>query len=183
MPIPEHLEGLSNVKKQRYLKLHPDEALCGKNYDYTVYIDGSCRITCDIKPMVYSMIAAEKTIGIYSHAEFVSPYDEAPFCWVVKNVSYRAIKEQMNFYSREGLPKYTGYYETPVLIRKSGDVELQAVMDTWWEQIKHFTHRDQLSLPYALWKNGKDSSYVFSLGTNVFRCPYFIFASKHKIPR
>lgn len=95
-----------------------------------------------------------------------------------KNISYKALKEQMKFYEHEGLPKYTCYFENPVIIRKTNDDELKAVMRTWWEQIERFTHRDQLSLPYALWKNGKDGSYVFSLGNNAFRNPYFL-TTKH----
>ena len=27
-------------------------------------------------------------------------------------------------------------------------------MDEWWEQIEMYSRRDQLSLPYVIWKNG-----------------------------
>ena len=45
-------------------------------------------------------------------------------------------------------------------------------MNTW-------TKRDQLSFTYSLWKNGKNSDYILSLGNNSRRNPFFIVDS-HK---
>lgn len=173
-PVPD---GLNNVKKQRYIKLHPDEVmkLTGKDYDYMLYIDGSLRITCDIKPLVYSMIEAGKTIASHTHSRYASPFEDAPPCYFYKGVERKELIRQMNFYEREGLKNCRDYFETPVMIYKTGDYELKTVLETWWEQILHFTHRDQLSLPYALVKNGKDGKYIFSLGNSVFRSPYFLY--------
>ena len=158
--------------------MHPDEVInegtTGKHYDYTVYIDGSLRITCDIKPLVYALANSGLTFASHRHYLYDSPYDEAYDCAYHKKADYSLLKEQMNFYHQEGLPEYTCYFENTVLIRKTNDAELNAIMSDWWEQITRFTHRDQLSFPYVLWKHGKDGSYVFSLGNNVWRNPYFL---------
>ena len=182
LPVPEHLTGLSSAKKNRYIKLHPDEVLSesitGKKYDYTVYIDGSIRITCDIKPLVYSLVESGKNIAIHTHFVRDCLFDEAKICYFGGKADWNSLTEQMNAYRREGMPRHFGLAENSVIIRKCNDPELQHIMHEWWLQIKRYTHRDQLSLPYVLWKNGLDMSYIFSLGTNVWKNPYFLF-SRH----
>ena len=179
LPVPESLSGLSNAKKNRYMKLHPDEvlseAVTGKKYDYTIYIDSSMRITCDIKPLVYSLIASGKSIAVHNHRVRDCIYDEGQQIWIFGRLDRRSIWEQLDFYRSEGMPKHFGLLENTVLIRKSNDSQLQDIMHQWWQQIERFTHRDQLSLPYVLWKNGLDMSYIFSLGTNVWDNPYFLY--------
>ena len=182
LKVPSALDNLDNARKNRYLKINHDYAmsLTGKHYDYCIYVDGNCRITCDIKPLVYSLIESGKTVAIHDHSGATSPYDEAPSTWLGRGLSYKPIKEQMNFYKSEGLPKYVYCTENPVLIRKCNDPKLKDIMYQWWLQVERFTHRDQLSFPYVLWKNGLDSSYVFSLGNNVWKNPYFIFTMHKK---
>ena len=179
MRVPESLDGLNNVRRQRYTKLHPDEVLSesvtGKKYDYTVYIDGSMRITCDIKPLVYSLIVSGKSFGIHKHFSRDCLYDEAELLMIGSSISSKDIREQTDFYSREGMPRHFGLPETTVLIRRCNDPQLQDIMQQWWLQIERFTHRDQISLPYVLWKNGLDMSYLFSLGNNVWQNPYFLY--------
>lgn len=174
IPVPEKLKGFSSVKQQRYLKLHHDEILPPK-YNYTVYIDGSLRITCDIKPLMYSLIEDGRSVAIHEHSVRDCIYDEAQACYIYRRLEWHEIREQLSAYRSEGMPEHYGLPETPVLIRKSNDPELQGIMHEWWQQIERYTHRDQLSLPYILWKSGKGMEYIFSLGRNVWRNPYFLY--------
>ena len=177
--IPTQLDNLSSVKKQRYIKLHPDEILSenvtGKKYDYTFYIDGSLRITCDIKPLVYSLIEDGRKIAIHNHYCRNCLYVEAAACVYMKKLQYNEAIQQIQAYKREGFPENFGLFETPVIIRKCNDSKLASVMQDWWQEIERYTHRDQLSLTYVLWKNGLDCSYIFSLGNNVWENPYFMY--------
>ena len=176
LPLPEKIKGLPGSKKNRYLKLHPEEVLSGKNYDYSVYIDGSLRITCDIKPLVYSLIDSGKSIAVHRHCIRDCIYEEAQGLHFAGRAELHALLEQINAYKSEGMPAHFGLLENTVLIRKCNDPELQRIMHEWWLQIERYTHRDQLSLPYVLWKNGYNLDYAFSLGNNVWRNPYFLYS-------
>lgn len=44
--------------------------------------------------------------------------------------------------------------------------KLEKIMDEWWEELCENSYRDQLSLAYVLWKNGKTIDYVKKLGNN-----------------
>ena len=50
-------------------------------------------------------------------------------------------------------------------------------MEDWWSEIEKYSHRDQLSFNYALWKN-PDSS-VLLLDKNIYRSKYFYWNTGH----
>ena len=175
LPVPEKIKELPGSQKNRYLKLHPEEVIPAGKYDYTIYVDGSLRITCDIKPLVYSLIESGRSLGVHRHCFRDCIYDEAKACYFAERADLHALLEQINAYRSEGMPEHFGLLENTVLIRKCSDPELQRIMHEWWQQIERYTHRDQLSLPYVLWKNGYTLDYTFSLGNNVWRNPYFLF--------
>ena len=53
-------------------------------------------------------------------------------------------------------------------------------MNTWWEEIKNGSHRDQLSCSYAIWKN-QDIKIKY-LDKNIFDCKWFKWNCAHKKP-
>lgn len=145
------------------MKIHHDEMmeLTGKKYDYCVYIDGTFRITCDIKPLVYSLIEDGRSIAIHEHCSRDCIYEEAESCMWLSKADAKGVNEQVKFYRKEGMPEHFGLHETGVIIRKCNDSKLNDIMHQWWLQIERFTHRDQLGLSYVLWKNGMKSSYIY----------------------
>ena len=151
------------------------EGVTGRKYDYTCWIDGSLRITCDIKPMVYSLIDDGRSIAMHRHYRRDCLFDDMEACYIYGRVKRKAIMPQRVFYESEGMPKHWGLLETPFIIRKWGDEEVMRVMAEWWGQIERYSHRDQFSLTYVLWKNGKTIDWVFQLGGNVWKNPYFLY--------
>ena len=169
-------ENLSNAQKNRYVKLNADDflKLTGRDYDYSIYIDGTIRITCDIKPLVYSLHDSGKSLALHMHSVRDCVYMEAVALFIFGILNYDDVKKQMDVYKSEGFPENFGLFENPVMIRKSHDSELNSIMLDWWAQLNKYTVRDQLSLPYVLWKHGLDKSYVFSLGNNFNKNFYFV---------
>ena len=53
-------------------------------------------------------------------------------------------------------------------------------METWWEQVRDYSHRDQLSFNYALWKN--QETKIKYLDKSIFNCSVFKWGIKHKKP-
>ena len=56
-------------------------------------------------------------------------------------------------YNGEHFPTHYGLYENNVIIYHPHDPNVQAICEAWWNEIENFSHRDQLSLTYVLWKN------------------------------
>lgn len=175
--IPKEIQSFSNLAKARYIKTHPD--LFFSKYEYSVFIDGNVRITCDIYPILNTLISSNKVIAIHRHQCRDCIYEEGKAVYAVGKAKRKDIKNQLSTYNKEGFPKHYGLFETNIIFRKHNDKNCKKIMNDWWNQMSKFTKRDQLSFTYALWRNNLQSDFVLSLGNNSRRNPYFIVDS-HK---
>lgn len=174
-PIPENMKGKTSLELARYLKINPH--LFFSEYDYSMFIDGNVCITCDVRPLFYTLIDQKKTIAIHRHQNRDCIYEEAKAIYAAGKASMKSMSKQLSFYKQEGFPTHFGLFETNIVIRKHNEEKCKAIMETWSEQIVEWTKRDQLSFTYALWKNGMTADSVLSLGNNSRRNPYFIVDS------
>ncbi|MBR1416416.1 MAG: DUF616 domain-containing protein [Bacilli bacterium] len=142
---------VSNVKKARYLKTHPH--LIFKNYKYSIFIDGNIRCISDISKFV-SKINKDTKIAIHPHPYRDCIYKELLCCKITLKGNYKVMKQQVEEYKRENMPKEFGLFETNVLIREHNDLNCINIMEKWWDEILNKSERDQLSLTYVLWKLG-----------------------------
>ena len=62
----------------------------------------------------------------------------------------------MKRYKDEGFPANYGLVQTNVMIRKHNEQYSKDLMEKWWEELKDYSHMDQLSFNYALWKIGNN---------------------------
>lgn len=174
--IPGRLkEKYTSLELARYIKTHPHEFF--ENYEYSIFIDGNVRITCDIKPLIKDMIFSEKKIAIHEHQVRDCVYQEAKAVFAAGKANYVDLCKQMKMYKREGFPKHFGLFETNIVIREHNDLVCKNIMDDWWKEMEKHTKRDQLSFTVALWKNGLRKDVIHSLGNNSRRNPYFIVDS------
>lgn len=67
----------------------------------------------------------------------------------------RQLTAQEDAYRKAGLWQAAPLYECNVLIRRNNE-QVNRVMDAWWSEICRWQWRDQVSLPYVLWKYGKN---------------------------
>lgn len=166
-----NIDNLSNSEKNRFVKLHPHLFL--KEYDYSLYIDGNIRIMADIQPLIEDM--DKRILGVHRHDVRNCIYTEANVIMLEKR--FEKIKNEVNkqiiAYSNEGFPKHQGLYENPILIRKHNDKKCIDIMELWWSQLEQFSKRDQLSLPYVLWKNNIKEDDIYILGNNLRMNPRF----------
>lgn len=65
----------------------------------------------------------------------------------IKNI--RPIKRK---YNKEKFPDSNGLAETCLIVRKHNNIDCKKFMIKWYHEIKYYSHRDQLSFNYILWK-------------------------------
>jgi hypothetical protein len=80
-------------------------------------------------------------------------FDEAAFCLSHRVGNADDIKRQIAAYREEGMPEQFGLFEGNVIYRKP---EASKFSESWWEQVNTHSTRDQISMPYVIWKNGID---------------------------
>ena len=154
---------LTDVKKQRMVKTHPHWVL--PDYDITVWIDANT----EIDQKLYDYIEQNKAndITFKNHPDRDCIYDELKECVFWKKESVNNGQFLFTKYMNEGFPKHIGLYETNIIISHPKIKSVIMLYDAWWKQIYTYSHRDQLSLNYVIWKNGL-TKYIKSVDSKDF---------------
>lgn len=149
-PIPEELQYLSNVKKQRVLKICPHRYL--KEYDVSIWVDGNIEILQDLNNFIKQYDLKKCSLYVRVHPSRRCIYAEAEACLRMHKDTKQNIDPQIEAYREEGYPKNIGMAETNILLRKHNDIKCQMVCNLWASELLKYSHRDQLSFNYACWK-------------------------------
>ena len=185
---PFYDDGARNAK--RY-KLKPHVFL--KEYDISVWIDIEVQVTKDIDSVVTEMLT-ENNLAILNHelcGRTVSGdlnvrkcvYEEAKFIqWLGDNNPKKIYKDNMDIihtqvdrYRKEGYPENNGLARTTVMFMRHNEDDVKQQMDTWWEEMKYGSRRDQISFNYSAWKNDFKFSYIQE---DIDDNPYFRYMKK-----
>lgn len=142
---------LTAVMKQRQVKICiPDEIF--DNYEYSVYVDCKRPKKADFEYLL-SCMEPESDFLTRRHMRRDCAYAEGRFCINRKKDSETTIRKQLRFYGSKGFPTNNGLYATFILFRRHTK-KLKEFSKMWWEQVEKYSFRDQISLPYVVWKHG-----------------------------
>lgn len=159
---------LLNVFVNRYIKFHPYE-IFKNDYDYAVYVDGNISILEDITPLV-SAVGKKTGLALHRHRQRKSLYNEAKVCEILKRGNAKMLDQQITKYKSDGFPVEYGLYECNVIVSDLGKKEGKEILEAWWEEfVRSRSMRDQIALPYVVWKKNYKFDDVGSLGKNIFR--------------
>lgn len=176
-PIPEGLEGLTNVKKQRMIKVLPHKYL--SEYDISIWVDGSVEVKGDVMQFMKPFIYDGHSIFIPDHPARNCIYRECDAVKALKKDTTDLPDKQMKKYKEEGYPVKNGLVQSNIMVRWHNDEDCIKVMELWANEIMNFSHRDQLSFNYALWKSGL--SCFKALDKKTCNSAYFKWNVKHNV--
>ena len=153
-------ENLDSTRLARKVKIMGHKYL--EEYDYSIWIDGKLEIRGDLEKYV---MENRKTEPILCFSHYVNDciYQELDLCTELKKDDVELMNKQIDKYKKEGYPEHNGLVETGLLVREIHNTDVKKVMETWWNEVKNHSKRDQLSFNYALWKNDViyDTSEIF----------------------
>lgn len=118
-------------------------------YEYTLWIDGNIRIKKDISSLVTEWKMHD--ISLFKHPERTCAYEEANVCSKYKLDKAPVITKQVEKYKAEQFPEKYGLWCGGIIFRNN---RVNHFNELWWEEISTGSKRDQISLPYAIWKSG-----------------------------
>ena len=173
-PIPKELDGLSEVKKQRCIKINAHKYL--PEYDFSIWVDGSVKLKKDVNEFV-NKNCKDAVVFIPTHPQRQCIYDEMNACIRMKKDTEANIKPQREKYLKENFPKHYGLVQSNIMMRCHNNPDCIRLMETWWQEVKNYSHRDQLSFDYARWKN-PDVKFAF-LDKNTCKSQYFMWDQTH----
>ena len=113
-------------------------------------------------------------LAIHKHSSNNCITKEILDCRAYGKGDFKKLKEQVNRYFEKGFPKEYGMLECNVLVMDLKNKEAIHIFDDWWkEYINSESKRDQIALPYVLWKNNVKVEEIGTLGENINKNPLF----------
>lgn len=140
-------EKLTGVRLQRWVKV-----IGGIQFFKcdTLYVDGSHEIVKDVTELYQHLTM---NIAFKKHPIRNCYIDEGEACKRLKKAANWLIDRQITDYKVQGLPFGYGMFETGIIIRKYNS-EVVRLCVLWASEIEKFSHRDQLSVTWVLFKTG-----------------------------
>lgn len=137
-------------------KINPHRYNFLRQYDYVVWIDGGFNIQQANFATQMINFMGNNSLVLSPHFSNVCAYQEAEVRPRRHRSQEELIDRQVEFYKQEGFPKKWegGMFEAGIEARKMGDPKLVEFEELWLEQVLTYSYRDQISLPYSLWKTG-----------------------------
>lgn len=147
-PLPFH--ETSPVFAARKLKFFAHELF--PDHDASLWIDGSKEILRDLSPLLEAAFSASDFTAL-CHPTHTTIAEEADACIKGKRDSYEKINQQLQEYRKAGMEDgFNRLVQTGILFRRHHQ-PIPDLMQAWWKAVLQHSTRDQISLPFILWKH------------------------------
>ena len=155
----------SDVWDIRYIDEVPEEkrAICVREYkmlphkffpeyESSIWVDASIKIVGKLTELIekYQRYA---NFLLMPHCDGICAYDQI-FSYVVYLFTQKSIAiKQLTKYLNEQYPEDNGLMMGGFLVRNHNDSKIIRTMEDWYHEVCFYSSRDQISLPYVVWKN------------------------------
>ena len=151
---PFHLSREFMSKPQyraRFHKIDPYNIIHCEEYDFTIWVDASMTLLAD--PMDLIKLLGDKDLMTFRHRHRNTLEEEGKAVVQLKGQDPRAIEQQIQFYRQGGYNDTVPLPETGLIVRRVNE-QVRKFNQRWWDQIKLFSVRDQMSFGFSAWKTG-----------------------------
>jgi len=142
--------------------------------DCSLYIDGNIRLLGKTSRLIHDFMSLGSCLGLFRHPLRSSVREEADACLATGKIKDAGtLESELSHYRAQGFQDDIGLAECTVHLKNHRHAGLADAMELWWSLFERFDTRDQISLPYVLWRTGVDCTYLpFSFRD---QNPYFGF--------
>lgn len=150
---PPRLKSAHDIN--RYHKFFPH--LLFPQVRFSVYFDGNVAYDGTVMDLVSYVRETGAALGLFVHPEGRTMREEVEACERLgkfDEFDRVRITDQVERYTNDGFDPDQPIRANYLIVRDHMHPDLPLAMSLWWSQIFEFTRRDQLALPYVLWKTG-----------------------------
>jgi GT2 family glycosyltransferase len=169
-PLPYH--SADPKRSVSWVKLNPERVLPG--HEWSIWIDANVSISIDPAELVDDVERSGALMGAFLHVVRDCVYDEAATVVDLGLDDEEIVRQQIDRYRAEALPRHLGLHVASVLVRRHADDEVRAFDRAWWREYINGSRRDQLSLDVARWRTGLAIHPLGPPGSTVVDDPRFV---------
>lgn len=152
------LSGLTPIIMNRRIKLlYPFSEL--KNYDYSLYVDGSVMIKGNFSIFLEKYLAQKPILMNFKHPNNDCIYEEMIRCVKQGRGNAHKLFDQYVKYVNDEMPMHYGLSDNKIILRDNHSELCKTIMEEWYDEVVNYSGRDQVCLSYVLYKH--NMQYVF----------------------
>ena len=121
------------------------------DYDVCLWVDGNMRIRCNLDEFCTRF--PDALFAVAPHPDRDCIYEEAKAIVRYGKDKMRNMEQQIALYREDGYPEHAGLCETNIMLRRHNPL-VNMLMEMWADWLRRYSHRDQMSLNYCMWKLG-----------------------------
>lgn len=149
-------------KESRYYKINSHLL---PPHDVSIYVDANLSFLKGISN--FPDFVKDHDVAIAKHGKDRNVYEHVGTCAHNGKDDPERMIRQVAKYIQEGLPEHI-LTENSIIIRKNNE-SVKKMNEIWWQEYLFGSERDQLSLPYAIWKSGAKLTLLpFSVRENEY---------------
>ena len=124
------------------------------DYDTSLYIDGNVRVIRPTLKLFSEFEASGADLGIFPHPERNTVSEEIAACAVLGLAEEDVMRAEYEANADDGFGDDFGLFDCSIDFKNHTSPRLHAAMEHWDRLFQHYKTRNQLSLPYIIWKYG-----------------------------
>jgi len=176
--LPDNVLDLNVFLQTRYVKLFCQSII--NLPGVYIYIDANIALKRGFGILYEQFLKSEKCLGLFKHPDRVNIFDEFDHALKANKLRNKTAlaRKQINKYNLD--TKFTSVdilFENNIIFRKHSNKRIYNLMNSWWLELNDWPTRDQLSLPYVLFKS--DVKY-FMLKINIRKSNDYVFIHGHR---
>ena len=141
---------------------------------WSVYCDGSISPKVPISPLVDKWLS-HYDVAMFKHPHRTCAYKEIDACVTRNKITAKEGEKSRKLLTDSGFPKDFGLWACGVIARRTANNPFQEkVAPFWWQLVKKIP-RDQIWLPFAMWKTGFPHDAIYTIDADIFDNPFFSF--------
>lgn len=162
---------LSNVLLARKVKILGNPIINSK-YDIELWMDATVEFLKPINDFINEYLDKNSFFVAFKHGKRTSIEEEMNACLRFRKEAIDKIEKLKEFYKKENYNYDNGLIESTVFIRRTSNKIVWDTMNIWFDMVKKYTKRDQLSFNYAIFKTGMDVKWINKkvFSNDWFRC-------------
>lgn len=172
--LPLQCNENDNTLDNRWHKTHPH--ILFPNYEESIYIDANINILTN--KLFETIKEKDKDLLLPIHFNNVCIYHE--YEWALQSLIDKKanVEKGFNIIKEAGMPRNYGFTENNIIYRKHNNKNIIEIMEEWWNFIKTYTKRDQLSFSYLLWKHNIEIEDITFQNARIDINNFYVFDHK-----
>lgn len=130
-------------------------------YDASLYVDGNVRLKYSSADLFDALTDSGSAIIMFKHPLRISVKEELSNVLLAGKLKHSEVAQREFLdYINDGFQDDVGLGETGIMLKNHNHPQLDDAMVLWWEKFRKYLTRDQLSLPYVIWKTDLPISWL-----------------------